>query len=747
MRQQVFGWMRRNGRTESGNKQTKIHYKATVKRPSTSDVQVAMNHVAHQALVTHMNNAASPVLPTDWTHGYGLPASETDLANGHQRVEGGWVLDPAGLLITQAQYETAVEQVQQLNKPAATEALQQSWVRTGEMYAKMAAAAQTRLYQFQPRDGDLVASLNWTSSIHYELAARAMERMWATLRLSRIPLHHTIMESFKSVFRAQLSLLMREQQESSPMLHSIEQTMWKTLDSASAFATQLQTLGVRLLLQAKDIDPDNDGQEDDADETISTTNLPRGVFVPAGQLEPALVESMFFGQQHATVEHEINLAAQVDGLQYLFSPESGVPAFTQHPMFAYTMDRVLIADRRPTTPQELDAIPIGLRIRIPPAPRGYLRGHVVLRFRSWDQTQERELGILPTATTDAVFVGYIPDQAAFFVRSDGGDGDGQDDTGDQEARTVSDLTASFILFLSEPSEVRAARQETQEEEEEEEEGEEAESPSWETAPRTEGVFLVSDTGEAAETAYEWQAVYAVDWLEQASGGDGTVHPVDNRGFLDRLEDRFFCSRASRQGGPHQRWPFVQVFVELRTSSQTIATARFSRIVYTQHHGLPFQALLPPQSLTVMKRLDVRFDTRAEAVAQLPLYSRDLVQRVSEPTPVAEAMFQAEAAATAQAQQFLQEIVRDPTDADEEALETMLQADQALPPSSPPPSSSPTINTVAAVAETIDLGLESEFEPDDELEPQPSLAPLFQDPVDPDDDVESADSNDDDTAIM
>lgn len=525
----------------------RVWYPKAPLRPFTTNVQVAANAVARTNLNQVMaNSSGQSVLPTEWTHGHSLPDSPQ--LNGNMYAEGGWNQDPASLMLTQTAFNRTVEQASTKYGQAAAEALQESYVKATDFLKELVDHAANERYDFRPRDNQEHAEavdLTWLTSTYYERSCRAMQPMWAVLALSRAPVDTPGRDT--------------------------------NIDRLN----QARVEPVRLLMRPADLDPENQ----------TAQHLPQGSLIQlAGMFQPSFVKSLPFGYQHSFIERQIDLATEADALRYMFrmgasGTNTEAPFPPNNPMFAYRIDRVLMTDIQPRSLDQLDQVPVGLRIRIPPAPRGYIRGNVVLRFRSPAKPDPKYVAI---TQTHAVFVAHIPDTQTW---------QGGSKANLRVGGSVSDLTASFILYVSQDRKPVLPYH---------------------------GVMQKRDVNTNTGSM-EWQAVYEVSWLEQTSGAAGFLHPVGNKMFLNHLDKVYFCSSRNRTDGVSVEWPRLEVFVELQPQPALARQVRMDHRVWAQRHRPdnetptePVPYLLPVESLTLMRDFDIRFDTLPAAMVHLPM---------------------------------------------------------------------------------------------------------------------------------
>lgn len=668
----AFGPIRRDNENtapvDKKDAKRKIHWPQTKTRPSDSDIQVAANQAAYNDLTRVIAGSATSAMPPDWTTGYTLPLNRSDgRSEGAGPAESGWNLDPSAMALIGATYERMVTKALSGNAKAADEALKRSFQQSVQQQNQIVSEARKRRYHFHPRRDDkrtAKVALPWVTGLYYELSARSMQPMWVMVELTRIP-------STESIMTLGAGIAIREQQqpitdtlqksdmpaEEIVIKQLLDQIMPKIVERESILE-RLRSRSMRLVMQASNIDPDQLQLQGDQR---------RIVYRPPGTDRTYLNQSMFFGFQHTRVQQEIESAVENDFLRWLFMQSS--QSMFGSPMFGYRLDRVLLSEQRPTSTSDALKTPVGLRIEVPPAPKGYIRGNVVILLRVAPGLQD------PYSTaTRGIFLVSIPDHGTFRLSTD------QDS---DPPRSVADLPASIILYMSEKLTDQEREELMQERSTAQEAGRSDPVSRFVNlggigVPPLEGItssmeghigIQVPTTAVGVAGSLIWQTAYDVVNLEYLSGDGGLLHPIRNKLFRERLEQIFFCNRTSRQEGPTSLAPRVELFVELRVAPREQAISRQARRMYRQRRGVDgndlFAISSPPTSLTAYQRFDLRFDTDKRRLRDLPLIPMRSYATVTQPTIQSDLFFQLSEEELREAELHMQEFEREGDDEEEE----------------------------------------------------------------------------------
>ena len=631
MENAIFGPVRRGG--GSGN--NKIYYTESPTRPTESDIQLGADQVAYGALSSVMGGSGTSSVPTEWTQGYAVPRKKETRNEGYRMAEGGWYTDPVNTELIGTMYERVVTQASGLSRTAAAKSMQKAYIKAAAYQQGVVSHAARQRFDFRPvgRSSEASSSsLPWLSSIEYESASAALRPMWSILDLTKIDGSDVIMSSKSEFEIIKLLQKMGESHEDKTAFDFLSNELRNKAVNAileqKQVLSHLRSQSVRLVMQASNLDKHKT--------ELLRAQIGPIIYSPEGTNSASysphyLVKSMFFGNQHASVQQSVEQATESDPIRAMFRP--GARSLFNTPMFAYSLDRVLVSDKIPGSRTELEAMPVGIRIRIPPAPKGYTRGNVVILFRVAP-------GLADDITdTMAMFVASIPDEGTFRLDQDP----------DDVVRVVSEYQASIVLYMS--PEIKEGEQQQQQQQQQ--------LPSIHTEPDcgdgmnesargqkpVEGIFSYGDGDESEagdiSSTLEWKACYDILRLEYCSGNGGILHPVNNRVFRKRMEEIFLCSRTSRQGGPTSLAPRVEVFVELRTDQNALDVARKSRQMFYQRRYVSgakiYTGFMPPPNISVYRRFDLRFKTDVKTMMNLPVANLHPIQEVTLPT-MAEKLF-------------------------------------------------------------------------------------------------------------
>ena len=692
------------------------YHKDTLTRPQITDVQVAATRVAEATYRNALGQGATSVLPPSWTQGYALPSERLDFAVGGQAPdEGQWDLDPAAVTIIDAAYHRTVEQARAHKRTSGEAALMEAYSRSARFMAGMLKAAKERRYNFTPknrREESELSNFPWARSVYYELAVRGLDGLWTALDITR---DGGMEETLGAIVRANLNTVFNDfyariakcpdAKLSVNFMETIN-NLDTVIERTVTIASRARTHAARLIMLGSSLDA----------ASVAGPWRQRVTYIP-GRRQPLILESLFFGRQHITLETMLHLSPALESLRY-FSNSSRV--FQRDPMFAYTLDRVLI-------PGQEEDTPVGLRITLPPAPQGYRRRNVLVQFvatRTVVATKGSGGGSEMAESLDAVVAVTVPDNGVYHLGSE------------EDASFVDQLPASIVLFLSKqdfetrgetvlpsrppelPSDLKDTRQLPN-----------SASPVF-LQPAV-GVFNTNTGTEAGEPRLAWQAVYDMAWLEWVSGDAGRLHPVNNRRFYDRLNDLYFRPWAASEGGRDGRgqapqMAHIQITVELQAAPGTLSDARANRRSYSQRRfpgtrwTFPFTSNVPDAA--VQRRFDLRFDNDSEQVrAQLDVASMEPLAQVDTPTLEDEILFRTAVEDLAPEDLLLQELAeadqgrqQEPPTESGTALSSFPQGSDLREATTVPSSAVPDNNNnnnkpqVLEGDEPIDLGFESEI---------------------------------------
>lgn len=598
--------------------------KDTLVRPKESDVQVAANQVARAAYNSAMGLSARSVLPSPWTQGYDL--SEV---NGQEPREGQWDMDPSSVAVIDAGYNRTLEQLRRRQKKAPEKVLREAYVNAHAFMETTLEGAKDRTYDFTGRHDEISPtkgySMPWIRSVYYELAIRGLDRLWAGLDTTRQTSNeHTLGDTIVIELNRRYGEVLND-------LSDNELFKLEFLQTTQAFSTFIRNQAdkglkarnhpVRLIMLGSSLD------QPTSKDVVRLTD----------DSELLVAESLFFGRQHSVVENLLYQSSDLEALRYFGASPGGV--FQKAPMFAYKLDRVLITDTDVggapplVLDSTIDNIPLGYRIKLPPAPRGYRRHNVLIQFISSSGVVSNtdEYGEGGEETLDAVLSVEIPDTGVFRLG------------GDRNARRVDQLPANIILFFSARSGSLDQPQQQSG-----------------TLP-SHGIFDIRDTPakKGAGPILAWQAMYDLTWLEWVSGDAGRMHPVHNEKFRRKLDDAYFRPWNNKAPPPEEEievmkeWEdarldihaHIQIVVELVATPEAIRDGRANRRTYTQRipktsRPVVFPYTKPIPSAAVLKRFDVAFSTTQRMRKQLPVVSMLPVAMVDTTNPSTNVVFQA-----------------------------------------------------------------------------------------------------------
>lgn len=572
----------------------------TIARPRESDVQVAANKVVAATLNAGLGGSASAAVPPGWTWGLAVPTEGTR-AEGHTRVEGGWDVDPSSLDLVDAAFDRSVEQARKFGRRTAEKALQAAYADAAQLFRGVVASAEGVHYDFTPRVGERApaeAKIPWANLMRYEIASRSLDRMWASLRVTReaaggrsfeTQMLGLLSQGFGSMARG-----MSPESEPAVIIARSRDQMSGLVRALIERFRSARLGSMRLVMQASALDADKRA-------------LQPGSVVELGSGEVAVAESLFFGIQHSVVEREILNATVADGLRYMFAP--GRRAFTDTPSFGYTAERVVVGPKpsgtlvslgmlvdaahetldrghksvalaeeavasaktpkkKATAQKRLqnarqrldkvrgqaeaaergflvsaDASSFGLRISIPQAPRGYTRGTVVMLLRTPKSVDD------PALRTDAILVGSIPDSATYVA---------PDDPDGARARSVSDLPASFVIYHS------GGRRDP------------------DVTGNPVGTIVLDR--DHPRDGPRWEATNDLAWLEALSGDQGRMHPVGNGTFRTLINEGYLSPFRTEQSRALAHDPRIEIFVEHHADASTVQAGRDNRRVIAKRTG-------------------------------------------------------------------------------------------------------------------------------------------------------------------
>lgn len=451
------------------------------KTERVSDLMVGARE-ASSAAVMGVMGAAGAAVPPNWTGGsrVGVRTPDTRLvrASGAIMAEGGWNLDPATMGVVAA----SVNRVATVpgGSVKAQEAMAAAYRRAHEYFRGVADSAKKVGYDFRPRSGEesVAARLPFYESVRFELASRAFDRMWATLRTSR---EVSGVDSY-------LEMLVKS---------GIPLVYHQTIRAAAMRTKVARGAPLRLVMRGSGID--DTGDEGGAQ----------------------VASSFFFGSNQPRIEHEILAGATQPELRYLFTDRGRYSTkLRMNPALASRLSRVYVHGAFDAERPEAHETTPGLRITIPPAPQGYVRGNVVILLRSnrpprppgegsGAVQQQQQL------TTDIILVAHVRDDAVYQrVPSSDGVGEGQ----------VSELPASFVFYHGgAPFPLTGAH------------------PAGYVQPTA-----VPGEGPPRYT-YEWVSIHDLAWLERVSGLDGMFHRTNNENF--RRLARMYLEPRDPLGAP------------------------------------------------------------------------------------------------------------------------------------------------------------------------------------------------------
>lgn len=519
-----------------------------------SDVAVGAQRAAEAGLAGAMG-AATAAVPPGWTEGRVVAARQANAAvaraDGGGRAEGGWELDPAAVGIVAASVNRAVTAPG--GSKHARDALMGAYRSAHEFFRGIAASADTLRYNFQPRETEhgVPGKLPFLTSVRFELASRAFDRMWALLAASRAV----------SGVDAYAQNLMS--------IGTVPREFWTAISTAAEYTKIARTPPLRLVMRGRTID---------------------------GGAGAPVANSFFFGTAHDAIEREILEATGQPELRYLMNPQRAHAALRQNPAFSARFERVQVQGAFDAARPGAQMEALGMRVTIPPANQGYKRGNVVLLLRSEYEPPAGGSGAPAERRleTDIILVGHVPDDSYFRPVPPAAGADVGFDRGAaaaaEEWRRVADIPASFVFYH----------------------GGAHERPDIDMHPAGHVVPTLVDR-ERGVYRYDWSVLYDLAWLERTSGHENRFHRVGNAAFR-RVAAGYFGPQQGGVGATLTN-PRLEVFVEHVPTPERLAAMRAERRQWVFDRALKagddpaeriYSGYFPlPRSFTAMRKFTLR----------------------------------------------------------------------------------------------------------------------------------------------
>lgn len=372
-----------------------------------SDLAVGAQEAAAAGLAGAMG-AATAAVPPGWTEGRLVAARQANATvartDGGGRAEGGWELDPAAVGIVAASVNRAVTAPG--GSKHARDAIMGAYRSAHEFFRGIAASADTLRYDFQPREAEhgVPGKLPFLTSVRFELASRAFDRMWALLAASR---------EVSGVDAYAQSLM---------SIGTVPREFWTAISTAAEYTKIARTPPLRLVMRGRTVDGG-----------------------------APVANSFFFGTAHGAIEREILEATGQPELRYLMDPQRARMALRQNPAFSARFERVQVQGAFDAARPGAQMEALGMRVTIPPANQGYKRGNVVILLRAEYEPPAGGSGAPAERRleTDVILVGHVPDDSYYRPVPPAAGADVGFDRGApaaEEWRRVADIPASFVFY-------------------------------------------------------------------------------------------------------------------------------------------------------------------------------------------------------------------------------------------------------------------------------------------------------------